>query len=239
MGNKIDTICEPNIDSVDPLCALELLTFGYVNVFEQRHELSNPIPLDIKSLITKYHPLCSYLEFDLYNKKNFITSENDTIIEGKNDIIMETDNMKYMIFLKDKQYLNGYSNGIHYFSVQNHNGCESIGIISSSKYKKYHIQKPLKMEYWLYDSYNSWQQLMCYHGKWAVNEIRTVELNFNVNKIKFFKGLKEIKSVEICPTIHTNRKNIDTTAYYFAICMTANIDTKAQIIHTPIQFQYE
>ena len=222
-------------DSSNPLSLEEILhkvdltIHGFLHKFEQT--MNCHIPREIKELIVQFYPWSTISYFQIYNAKLYESSLNGNVITGKSSNNDEP--AKYhMILAQSEDFKHGYCNGIHWWSVKNYGGCKCIGIISSQNFNQKIADNLLikqntnnmnsYMIHWVSDSnYGARSNELYYRGNWKVDEIRTIELDCDKNKVTFFKGFREVKSKSI----------INGLKYYFAIAMSINATSKAEIVY--------
>eukprot|EP01083_Nonionella_stella_P144562 451560_1 len=207
--------------------SIDLLVYGFIASIENNNQLFMMIPFEIKRLIIQYFHGGN--TFDLYNEDVFQSSATGLVIRGTSKNHHDKD-AGYMILAKNVNRDDGLHTGVHCWSVINHGGCVCIGIISDDGYLNYSYNNEIvnrcistsKYNCWIQDQHHDCPSDLYYRGIWAIDETRHVRLDCNNNTITFFKESREVKS----KTIQTDH------SYYFAISMSPNQGTVAEIVCT-------
>ena len=197
-----------------------LLVFGFIHDIESKYNLYMIIPVTIYDIILLFYP--TLMKFELYDSKYFELLNDGYEIKG-----IGKDCSGFTIY---PQVLisNGYSQGIHFFSVQfikqsrvSGYCFHNIGVVLNKRDKQY-----------LSKYTDVWQQrkndTLYYDGheyKWKGDQIMTIKLNCDNATIHFYKDTECVK-----------KGNIDNTqSYFFALNSCASKDNWFKIVETPKQ----
>eukprot|EP01084_Bolivina_argentea_P313416 542760_1 len=189
----------------------EKLTYGFIR------NIQLEIPLDICKCILCFCPTLP--TFVLFDDDYFEISPNGLIIRGKEQTC------KALLIYISSWTLNGYTEGIHYLSIMNHNeynSCyHSIGIkdeineewIHEEIYNDFHTDYHNTNASYLSNTASNWNGLT----------IVTIKLNCNNWTVEYYQNGKYIQQ----DTIKPNK------SYHFAISICGSKDSIYEIVDNP------
>eukprot|EP01084_Bolivina_argentea_P183795 317104_1 len=215
---------------------LKLLISGYMHQQELTFKIL-VIPNVMIQLVFDFYD--KLIKFGKYNTKQFILSDNNTVLTGKGSC------GGFMIYADISMCNKGYNKGIHAWSVvalstdytttksldanyattNAFSECfQSIGITST-----YDDKCNYNSGHWrCLNSSASDSFFQGHRGNWKHNEIITVVLNCNNWSVTYYKGIEERHKDHLSPNL----------SYYFALSCCGNAWwTKVQTVDVPLHIR--
>ena len=195
----------------------EMLVFGYVRDNEQEMELSMTIPDAIYNEIYQWYP--RLLPFHHSNIEDaFKLSEDGLEVTGN-----DRDHGGYCIYAK-REEMNGYSNGVHYWSVKSNVGQDDdfcyryIGVTT-----KYDAKNSYELKF--SEPIDKCQLCPSKSEHWLTGQTYSLRLDLDNGLVTGFKNGEHYNERKL---------NLDRTWYFVALYCSMTKNTKYEIVDTPL-----